>query len=970
MFNRKSRVALGDDLEVQYGPIHTLLAIAILAGLSTTVLVGWFLNWPILIQIHPQWVPMQFNTAICFLLLSFCIALSSWPLIKYSYISLILLLLSSSTLLQYFLNIDFGIDEFFMQHYITLHTSHPGRMAPNTAVSFILSGVYFLCISFRTTRPWQWLISTFSAAIILGLACIAIFGYLTRLEGAYAWGLNTKMAMHTAIGFLTFSLWALIFSFLHSEKQLDRSNWINICLSIFITTFTICSLIALNAHHAKKHNAQLKSYQQLVAKEVKNQLDLTIEFNQQLNYEISNNESFDKTHLTKYFNRWSKLTDALSGVIITNDSGILMTVEKTGEDMLYYKRYQLSSLLTRADSLKESSFRSLILPKSIFEKSYLIVYSEYLIKGHKTWLAVLLDLDSLQSQLGSSYSLTNISFSMDSLSNNDLDQSSTVIFHSALSKELFVKFEFVSTEIDEYRLLVVALALLAFLIMALFWIVQKNYYSRRHQNRYQQVFTEQQSVLDTMIDGLVVINHEGIITNVNQAIIDMFGYKKLELIGQNIKCLMQAEIAKNHDHYLKRYYSTREPRILGGKRELVAKHKSGNAFPILLQVTEFYVNNTLYFTGVIHDCSKSVNTSKKLIQTESILQTAMHSSPAGMAIENPQGYFIEVNAALAHWLGYSVNEMKGMSVVDIAPLSERETTRDSLDKMACGTIESVNKEKQYLRKNGELVWGVLSASTVKDQEGKVIVIVAQIIDVDEQKKMAITLEGRNKELSKTNQELDQFAYIASHDLKSPLNAIIKLASWIKDDCESVLQESSKSHLSLMVSRTKRMAKLLDDLLLYSRAGRIAYDAKEQSLQSTVEDVIMLVNLPTGFTYRTNDLSFFLPVVPFELVLRNLISNAVKHHDRESGKIIIHGELAEDSYHFTVADDGPGIPSTLHKKALEMFQTLKSRDEVEGSGMGLALCKKTVEHYGGNLSIESENARGTIIHFYWPKALDT
>ena len=109
----------------------------------------------------------------------------------------------------------------------------------------------------------------------------------------------------------------------------------------------------------------------------------------------------------------------------------------------------------------------------------------------------------------------------------------------------------------------------------------------------------------------------------------------------------------------------------------------------------------------------------------------------------------------------------------------------------------------------------------------------------------------------------------------------------------------------------------------------------------------------------------MPRTPLEIVLRNLISNAIKHHDKTSGHIQISCTQANNMHHICVQDDGPGIPSELFDKALEMFQTLRPRDKVEGSGMGLSLSKKTIEHYGGTLTIESDGIRGTKIMVLWP-----
>ena len=232
------------------------------------------------------------------------------------------------------------------------------------------------------------------------------------------------------------------------------------------------------------------------------------------------------------------------------------------------------------------------------------------------------------------------------------------------------------------------------------------------------------------------------------------------------------------------------------------------------------------------------------------------------------------------------------------------------------------------------------------------------------------LQINAQHLTKSNQDLEQFAYVASHDLKSPLNAIQKLVNWISEDCEHILPDSSKEHLALLKNRTMRMNKLLDDLLDYARIGRHNFAPQELDLKATAHEVFSLLDHPKTFTLSVAEQLLLIPKTPLEIVLRNLISNAIKHHDKTSGHIEVLYKEENGMHHICVKDDGPGIPQALFDKALEMFQTLKPRDKVEGSGMGLSLSKKTIEHYGGTLTIESDGVNGTSVIITWPMASKT
>ncbi|TYK67035.1 CHASE domain-containing sensor histidine kinase [Colwellia echini] len=220
-------------------------------------------------------------------------------------------------------------------------------------------------------------------------------------------------------------------------------------------------------------------------------------------------------------------------------------------------------------------------------------------------------------------------------------------------------------------------------------------------------------------------------------------------------------------------------------------------------------------------------------------------------------------------------------------------------------------------------------------------------------------------LKKSNEDLEQFAYVASHDLVSPLNAIQKLISWIKEDCIEILPETTKTHLSLLESRTQRMINLLKDLLDYSRVGRVDFDAELLQIKPLTNDIFALLDHNTNTSLTVNDAKLIFPRVPFEIIMRNLISNAIKHHDKEKINLEVTLKELPNYYQICVQDDGPGIPPELTNKALEMFQTLQPRDKVEGSGMGLSLIVKIIEHYRGKLSIESDGIRGTKVIILLP-----
>jgi len=230
-----------------------------------------------------------------------------------------------------------------------------------------------------------------------------------------------------------------------------------------------------------------------------------------------------------------------------------------------------------------------------------------------------------------------------------------------------------------------------------------------------------------------------------------------------------------------------------------------------------------------------------------------------------------------------------------------------------------------------------------------------------------SLQKYTRELERSNKDLNEFAYVASHDLKAPLRGIMQLAAWIEEDIKDDLDEQTREYLHLLHNRTQRLEQLLNDLLAYSRVGRKHGDIKTVAVGPLSTELFRLLNPPPSFTLVCDEnlpsLNTF--AVPLEQILRNLINNAIKHHDKSTGTIRISAKPTASGFDFAVADDGPGIAPAQQQRIFGIFQTLKPRDEVEGSGMGLAIVKKLLDNYHCHIRVESDGVRGTTMHFNWP-----
>ncbi len=216
-------------------------------------------------------------------------------------------------------------------------------------------------------------------------------------------------------------------------------------------------------------------------------------------------------------------------------------------------------------------------------------------------------------------------------------------------------------------------------------------------------------------------------------------------------------------------------------------------------------------------------------------------------------------------------------------------------------------------------------------------------------------KGQAGELQRSNAELEEFAYVAAHDLRSPLDAIQDLARWTLEDEREHLSESCIHNLELLIKRSLRLSALQSDLLTYAKVGEMDTAVETLDLADEVSKLADLLdpNSNYGISLKGNPGHVTTFGLPARQILLNLVTNAIKHHDKPNGQISIHYEPSALGHRLTVEDDGPGIEPRFQKKIFELFKTLQSRDVVEGSGLGLALVSKLIERLNGRLSVHSD-----------------
>ena len=339
-----------------------------------------------------------------------------------------------------------------------------------------------------------------------------------------------------------------------------------------------------------------------------------------------------------------------------------------------------------------------------------------------------------------------------------------------------------------------------------------------------------------------------------------------------------------------------------------------------------------------------------------------------VVITNENGVIEWVNEGFTRITGYQFYDAKDQSMP--AFLSGPETDKENLEKVQNSMREFKFCDSELLRykKDGTTVWLHASITPISDNEKSSRKFIFIMSDVNERKKAEIQLNEYLSDLEKTNKELDKFAYIVSHDLKAPLRAIGNLTDWITQDSADSLSDESKENFQIIKGRVKRMEQLINAILEYSKVSKHKGTQELFSFNEIIHNAVDLAGTDSNCKIEISGTmpEYYGDKVKYQQVFMNLISNGIKHNNKEQKKIEICCREEGKFWEFMIKDNGPGIDKRFHEKVFVIFQTLKARDEFESTGIGLSIVKKIVEEAGGSIRIESTPGEGAAFYFTVPK----
>ena len=336
-----------------------------------------------------------------------------------------------------------------------------------------------------------------------------------------------------------------------------------------------------------------------------------------------------------------------------------------------------------------------------------------------------------------------------------------------------------------------------------------------------------------------------------------------------------------------------------------------------------------------------------------------------VSITNKNGVFSFVNDNFCTISKYTKEELVGKDQRIISGDLSPDFTSTIYKTIINGNIWK--GEIRNLAKDGTYYWEKTTIVPFLDEKGKPYQYIAISADITDQKSAEENLKVALLNLGKTNKELDQFAYVVSHDLKAPLRAINNLSEWIAEDMPDMPEDVS-ANFDLLRGRVMRMENLINGVLDYSRIGRVEIEKETIDVKLMLGQIVDSIVPVEGFEVTIDE---SLPVIIsqgilLQQVFSNLISNAVKYNDKPLGRIGCRYKSVSGFHQFSIKDNGPGIEEEYHEKVFKVFQTIEARDVKESTGIGLSIVKKIIEEIGGTIHIESEQNKGCSFIFTVPK----
>jgi PAS domain S-box-containing protein len=470
-------------------------------------------------------------------------------------------------------------------------------------------------------------------------------------------------------------------------------------------------------------------------------------------------------------------------------------------------------------------------------------------------------------------------------------------------------------------------------------------------------------VVESAPNSIIVVNADGLIVLVNRQTEHLFGYHRSELLGQSVDLLVPARFRARHPDNRGLFMADPKKRAMGAGRDLYGLRKDGTEVPIEIGLTPVQLPQGAYVLNAIVDI-----TARK--RAEERFRMAVEASPNAMVMVDGEGRIVLVNGQTEQMFGYQRAELLGRHVETLVPKRFRERHplfRAGFFAEPRPRPMGAGRDLYGLRKDGVEIPVEIGINPIDTDEG--LMVLSAVVDITERKKAEQALSNQAEELSRSNAELQQFAYVASHDLQEPLRAVSGCLQILQQRNRSKLAERDNELVAHAVDGASRMQNLIDALLEVSRVGTRGEAIRPLDLNETLTSVI--ANLASAI-HETDAVveAGELPVIHADRtqmiqLFQNLLGNALRYHGERRPEIEVGARRQSADWLFWVKDNGIGIEPQYFERIFRVFQRLHTRRQYPGTGIGLAICQKIVERHGGRIWLESRPGEGSTFFVQLP-----
>lgn len=1003
----------GKDTARTSGDTLTLIVAVAITLVGIGVIAGWHLHVRSLVQVVPGVIPMQYNTALCFITLgasAFLLVAGRGPRILPILGALFVTLMGWLVAYQYATGIKVGIDAAFFYPWDQTLSADPGRMALTSAISFMSAGVALLLLAWR---PRSLAIFAIAHTLPLSLGLTSMLGYLAGVTYVLPSHLGSQMAVHTAFAFLAYGgvmlghAWRLapltedglpgwspvmaiamvpvLFIGISVTNQSD-SVWAW-SFSLF-TGLLMAGLFGLAAYKLAQLRIALKGFILIsvplifVLAFVVLVIQVTRQNEQSQNWYLHSKEVIAQTESIS-----RSLLDAeasIRGYVITGDPLSTVAYKQATKDI----PEGLQRLQTLVKDSPEQDEHAARIGTRAAGKMAFLAGIEQLVRDGKGAQAVE-QVKSIEGlRLMDAFRLEIESFleeeqQLDAKRHKTVEESwqrfnwlliagaSIDILLTLMLAVLFTRG--ISERVRALTENAQALAKgkeLTVTMKGTDEIAHLDHVFHDMARALTEAARKESAHIENSLDVICSIDEEGKFAKVSPASYKVWGYSPEELIGRYyIDLVVPEDVDKTNQAAVK---------IMAGHSltnfENCYLRKDGSR--VSLTWSAYWSETEKLMYCVAHDDSERKQAEAALRESEERYRLLFESNPHPIWVYDLDTLeFLTVNKAAIQHYGYSREEFLSMTIKDIRPHEDVGALLDNVAKVSASSIDQAGTWR-HRKKDGEIIYvEIISHQLLFNGRNAELVLANDITErkqaeklVDEQKQ---ELETMAANLTTTNKELEAFSYSVSHDLRAPLRAVDGFSRILLEDYADKLDDEGRRVLGIIRTNTQNMGRLIDDLLAFSRFGRKQIEPSTIDIGELARDVF--VQLDSDDNCKAPRLEIKQPPVAYgdralmRQVFVNLLSNAAKYSKPAEAAVIEvggHNRNGENIYY--VKDNGVGFDMKYVNKLFGVFQRLHSAEEFEGTGVGLAIVRRIVERHGGRVWAEGKTGEGATFYFTLPK----